>query len=157
MHFCLTTFMNRAVTDPHSHCLSSIGRAFLFLFVSARRLCCSSKHPNSVAHKQSFFPTHATCPSQVSRKLFASPRSGLHSGICGYKEISRQEHSRSSCRQNEICRILHWHPRYSLNITQGLSIHTFHQEKQVTWSHGQRMDSEWVDLVNTLSVKHTHC
>ena len=70
MHFCLMTFMNRAVTDPHSHHLSSIGGAFLFMFVSARRLCCSNKHPlNSVAYKQSFFPTHATCPSQVSREL----------------------------------------------------------------------------------------
>lgn len=87
MHFCLMTFMNRAVTDPHSHCLSSIGGAFLFLFVSAKRLCCSNKHPlNSVAFKQSFFPAHAACPSQVTWE--AVPYYHRQVFTQGYKEIS---------------------------------------------------------------------
>ena len=87
MHFCLMTFMNRAVTDPHSHCLSSIGGAFLFLFVSAKRLCCSNKHPlNSVAFKQSFFPAHATCQSQVTWE--AAPCYHVRSSTQRYKEIS---------------------------------------------------------------------
>lgn len=115
MHFCLMTFMNRAVTDPHSHHLSSIGGAFLFMFVSARRLCCSNKHPlNSVASKQSFFPTHATCPSQVSRE--AVPCHHVRSSFrdADTKRSVGKNFPGHHGRQNEICRILHWLLRYFL-------------------------------------------